>query len=108
VQRRLSGLDVDELVSAYLAGSSIDSLAAHLGVNRTTIISHLDRRSVERRKSVRKMTDQSVREAASRYRSGESLKAVAIRFDVDAKTVAREFKRAGVQVRPRRGWPDRT
>lgn len=37
VQRRLSKHEVDELVSAYLAGSSIDSLAAKVGVNRTTI-----------------------------------------------------------------------
>ena len=25
-----------------------------------------------------------------------------------AKTLATEFKRAGVEVRPRRGWPDHT
>ena len=79
-QRRLSEHDVDDLVSAYLHGSSIDALAALLDVNRTTIISHLDRRNVERRKVVRKMTDQSVREAAKRDDAGESLKMVAARF----------------------------
>jgi hypothetical protein len=78
-QRRLSEHDVDDLVSAYLHGSSIDALAL-LDVNRTTIISHLDRRNVERRKDVRKMTDQSVREAAKRDDAGESLKMVAARF----------------------------
>jgi len=52
VQRRLSEHDVDEIVSAYLDGSSIDSLAERVGVNRTTIISHLDRRGVERRRIV--------------------------------------------------------
>ena len=108
MQRRLSELDVDELVSAYLAGSPIDSLAVHLGVNRTTIISYLDRRGVERRRSVRKMTDRSVRQAAERYASGESLKAVAAPFDVDAKTLAREFRRSGVTIRRRRGWQPST
>lgn len=88
----------------YLAGSSIDSLAAQLGVNRTTIISHLDRYGVERRKSVRKMTDRSVRQAARRYESGDALNAVASRFDIDARTLAREFRRAGVPIRRRRGW----
>ena len=104
VQRRLSEHDVDGLVSAYLDGSSIDSLAALLGVNRTTIIGHLDRRGIDRRKSVRKMTDRSVRLAARRYEVGESLKVVAARFNVDARTLSREFKRAGIKVRPRPGW----
>jgi len=103
VQRRLSEHDVDEIVSAYLDGSSIDSLAKRVGVNRTTIISHLDRRGVERRRIVRKMTDRSVRQAAELYRSGASLEVVATRFGVHARTLAREFERAGVQTRPRRG-----
>lgn len=107
VQRRLSATAVDDLVSDYVAGSSIDALAAELGVNRTTIISHLDRRGVPRRKSVRKMTDVSVREAANHYGAGESLKVVAARFEIDARTLAREFDRAGVPTRPRRGWPPR-
>lgn len=104
VQRRLTEHDVDEIVSAYRDGSSIDSLAAQLGVHRTTIIHHLDRRGIERRKVVRKMTDDFVRQAARRYESGGSLKAVASQFDIDARTLAREFQRAGVPVRPRRGW----
>jgi len=107
VQRRLSDHDVDVLCSAYRDGSSIDSLAERLGVNRTTIINHLDRRCVERRKSVRKMTDRSVRQAARRYEAGESLKGVAARFDVDARTLAREFEGAGIKIRPRHGRSDR-
>jgi transposase-like protein len=104
VQRRLSEATVDALVSAYLEGSSIDSLAAQNGVNRTTIIHHLDRRGIGRRRSVRKMTDRSVRQAAKNYEAGESLKVVAQRFGVDPRTLASEFRRAGVAIRPRRGW----
>jgi len=104
VQRRLSEATVDGLVSAYVEGSSIDSLVERLGVNRTTIINHLERRGIERRKSVRKMTDRSVRQAARRYEVGESLKVVAAQFGVDARTLAREFDRASVPTRPRRGW----
>ena len=95
-------------MSGYVAGSSIDSLAARLQINRTTIISHLDRRGIKRRKVVRKMTDRSVRHAAKHYEAGESLKVVAVRFDIDAKTLAREFRRSGVPIRPRRGWPPST
>lgn len=104
VQRRLSEAAVDDLVREYEAGSSIDSLAAQLGVHRTTIISHFDRRGVKRRRVARKMTDHSVLQAAKRYDTGESLKVVAARFGVDAATLAREFKRAGIPTRPRRGW----
>ena len=105
VQRRLSKATVDDLVSAFREGASIDSLAAQYRVNRTTVIRHLNRRGVERRKSVRKMNDRSVRQAARRYESGESLVVVASRFGVDARTLDREFKRAGIKTRPRRGWP---
>lgn len=107
MQRRLTDHDVDVLCSAYRDGSSIDSLAERLGVNRTTIINHLDRRCVERRKFVRKMTDRSVRQAARSYEAGESLKVAAVRFDVDARTAAREFEGAGIKIRPRHGWSDR-
>ena len=108
VQRRLSKATVDELVSAYLAGSSIASLAAQLGVNQTTIIHHLELRRIERRKVVRKMTDRIVQRAATSYRKGESLRTVAAQFDVDARTIAREFRRASLPIRPRRGWPPST
>ncbi len=104
MQRRLSELDIDDIVCAYLDGSSIASLAAKLGVNRMTIIHHRDRRDVERRKSVRRMTDRSVRQAAKRYESGESLKIVADRVAVDARTLSREFRQAAIETRPRRGW----
>lgn len=102
VQRRLSEYDVDEFISAYLDGSSIDSLAAQRGVHRTTIIDHLDRRGIERRRVVRKMTDQSVRQAGNLYATGQSLKVVAYHFGIDAKTLAREVTRAGITTRPRR------
>jgi hypothetical protein len=105
VQRRLSEATVDELVEEYLAGSSIDSLANDRQVNRTTVMGHLERRGVERRRTARKLTDGAVSKAAARYESGESLKIVAVKFDVDARTLAREFRRTGVRIRPRRGWP---
>lgn len=105
MQRHLSEAATDEIVRGYVEGSSINRLAAQLGVDRTTIISHLNRRGIERRKIVRKLTDPAVAEAAKRYRSGESLKAVAALFGVDSRTLARKFRRAGVDIRPRRGWP---
>ena len=72
-------------------------------MNRTTIITHLDRAGIERRRVARKMTDDSVATAATRYGKGTSLAIVAKEFDVHSRTLAREFRQAGVPIRPRRG-----
>jgi transposase-like protein len=104
VQRRLSASDVDDFCADYVNGSSIDELARSHGVNRTTIIKHLDQHGVSRRRVVRKMTDTPVAEAAAMYRDGHSLKTVANKFNVDTRTLGREFRKAGVPIRPRRGW----
>ena len=57
-----------------------------------------------RRRVVRKMTDALVAEAAAKYRDGHSLAAVAGQFNVDARTLGREFRKAGIAIRPRPGW----
>jgi hypothetical protein len=104
VQRRLSAADIADICASYIDGSSIDALARSHGVNRTTIITHLDQHGVPRRRVVRKMTDVQVAEAAARYRQGHSLATIADQFDVHTRTVGREFRKAGVPIRPRRGW----
>ncbi len=104
MQRRLSTSDVDTICEGYANGSSIDDLARSHGVNRTTITSHLDKQGVPRRRIVRKMTDTLVADAASMYRGGRSLKTVANEFNVDTGTLGREFRKAGVPIRPRQGW----
>ena len=67
VQRRLGASGVDEICECYVGGKSIDDLARSYGVNRTTIIKHLDKQGVARRRVVRKMTDTLVAEAALMY-----------------------------------------
>jgi AraC-like DNA-binding protein len=104
VQRRLSASDVADICTSYASGKSIDELAACYGVNRTTIIKHLDHHGVPRRRVVRKMTDVQVARAAARYLDGHSLTTVADEFKIHARTLAREFRKARVTIRPRRGW----
>jgi len=104
VQRRLSATDADDISGSYASGRSIDDLARSYGIHRTTIIRHLDRRAVPRRRVVRKMTDALVAKAAVMYLDGHSLATVANRFKVDTRTLSREFRKAGVLIRPRRGW----
>jgi len=105
VQRRLSTADIDDICATYVSGTSIDELARSHGVNRTTIIKHLDQHGVPRRRMVRKMTDALVAEAAVEYLDGYSLAIVANRFNVATiRTLRREFRKAGIATRPRQGW----
>ena len=104
VQRRLSETETDELIFSYGEGESIDALARRYELHRTTVIHHLDRAGIARRRVVRKMTDDSVDRAAARYGGGASLATVGQEFGVHERTLAREFRRSGVSIRPRLGW----
>ena len=64
---------------------------------------HLEREGIPRRPCTRRLTDEDVDAAGRYYAAGESLAIVAQRYDVDARTIDREFKRAGIPTRPRRG-----
>lgn len=99
-----------QLIAAYTAGDSVEQLAERFGVHRTTVIAHLDRRKIERRTAPTAWDHAALTAAAASYVSGESLAAVAARFGVDPSTVANRFRRAGIAIRPRRGWiyPPRT
>ena len=103
-QRRLSPTDVHDLIEAYQAGASISHLAVEFGVHRTTVAGHLDCRGVPRHSEQTAWDDGILRQAAELYATGLSLADVADQFGIDAQTVANRFRRAGVAVRPRRGW----
>ena len=104
VQRRLRASGIEKISQHYISGTSIAELARSYGVNRTTIITHLDHQGVHRRRVARKMTDLMVAEAAVRYLAGRSLTSVADEFRIHAKTLSREFHNAGIAIRPRPGW----
>jgi DNA invertase Pin-like site-specific DNA recombinase len=104
VQRRLAAAEIEQLIHQYSQGTSIDALACRYEVHRTTVIHHLDRAGIARRRVVRKMTDESVALAAARYEQGASLALVASELGVHQRTLTREFRRVGISIRPRRGW----
>jgi hypothetical protein len=106
-QRRLSPSDIDDLVEAYRAGAGISRLAAKWGVHRTTVAGHLDRRKIPRHHERSAWDDDALASAAEMYAAGLSLADVGAQFRIDAQTVANRFRRAGVPVRPRRGWRPR-
>ena len=106
-QRRLSPTDSDDLVEAYRAGATISRLAVEFGLHRTTVTGHLDRHGVPRHSEQTAWDNEILKQAAELYATGLSLANVAHRFGIDAQTVANRFRRAGVAVRPRRGWTSR-
>ena len=106
-QRRLSPTNIDDLVEAYQAGASISHLAVEFDVDRTTVAAHLDRHGVPRHSEQTAWDDEILRQAAELYTTGLSLADVAHHLGIDAQTVANRFRRAGVAVRPRRGWASR-
>jgi len=65
---------------------------------------HLHQHGVRRRRVARKMTDAQVGQAAATYLVGHSLATVANDFNVAVRTLSREFRKAGIPIRPRQGW----
>ena len=53
---------------------------------------------------LRRLTDAEIKQVIQQYRAGASLAVVAGAFGLHDRTLAREFRRAGVPIRPRRGW----
>ena len=106
-QRRLSPTDIDDLIAAYQDGATIIQLAADFGVHRTTVGEHLDRHGVPRHSKQVAWDESKLKDAAELYATGLSLADVAKRYEIDAQTVANRFRRAGIPVRPRRGWRSR-
>ena len=98
----LSPAQSAELVRAYIDGENVGSLAQRFDVNRCTVHEHLDRAQVARRQ-VTKLDAADVRRAADLYAQGLSLIAVGAQLGVNGATVATHLKRAGHQLRPRRG-----
>ena len=103
-QIRLVPSDVERLIAAYADGDSVLQLASRFNIHRTTVLAHLERNGVPRRRSGPKLSDEDAYEAAGLYRDGLSLKAIGVRFLVAPDTIGKALRRVGVKIRPRRGW----
>jgi hypothetical protein len=103
-QIRLSPHDIERLIAGYAEGSSVLQLAARFNIHRTTVLAHLERNGVPRRRSGPKLSAEDVNEAAVLYRDGPSLKVIGVRFLVAPDTIGKALRRVSVKIRPRRGW----
>jgi transposase len=102
-QRHLKPDDIEDLLAAYRAGDLVRDIAARFGVSRTTVIGHVTRGGLQRRRDGA-WTPSELAEAARMYAEGRSLAEVGEHFGVDKGTVANRFLKAGLPVRRRRGW----
>ena len=66
-QRRLSSGEVHDLVSQYIAGSTVNVIARPFGIHRNTVPAHLDHAGVARRRVTRWSTDPQIAPAAQSY-----------------------------------------
>jgi len=92
------------LVNEYQRGATVAELTKRYEVHRTTILSILKEASVTRPPALRKLSDETVAAAYDLYETGLSLADVGKSHNVDAATIRREFIRASLTIRPRKGW----
>ena len=105
VQRRLSPEEVEELVAAYLAGSTALTLAGKHSIHRTTVLALLERNQVSRRGRV--LTSDHIERAVSSYASGRSCASIGKKLQVNPETIRQALLKAGVAMR-RPGRPSAT
>lgn len=106
-QHRMLADEVVGMLADYIAGQSVAQLTKTYRLHRTTVLEQLKRNGVDRRPHVRKLTDEQVKRAGQLYATGISFVHVAEQFGVNAATIRREFAKAGIPIRPRRGWEPR-
>jgi DNA-directed RNA polymerase specialized sigma24 family protein len=80
----------------------VDVLADQFGVDQSTVQKHARRHDLPRRSP--RLGPNQIKEAVTLYTEGQSLLTLARHFGVATDTVALALRRAGVTLRPRRGW----
>jgi len=79
-------------------------LATEYGIHRVTVTEHLRRSEIPRRSDLMRWTPEQLAEVTELYHQGNSIRVLGEQYGVDPSTVAKRLKRAGVSLRPRRGF----
>jgi hypothetical protein len=101
IHHRLSRADLDELLDAYKASDSINGLAEHFGIHRTTVCAIAKRAGLKRRNPA--LDPAEAIRAAKLYQSGLSLKVIGQQYGIHATTVRSWLLRSGVTMRDPQG-----
>jgi DNA-binding CsgD family transcriptional regulator len=92
---------VSELTAAANDGVRLSELARRYGVDRSTVVDHLNRPATVRRSPA--LSEAEVEEAVRRYEAGMSFREVGQVFGAHASKVRQYIARAGVKPRGRSG-----
>ena len=90
-----------EVARRYVAGETIDELAAVFGCSNQPIRRVLEEAGVPLRRRSHRAADVDVDELVRLYKAGATQDELAAQFGVSRVTVGRRLKAAGVQLRPR-------
>lgn len=97
--RQLRPAEIDELVAAYRAGSTVYELAARFEVHRNTIGSHLRARGIDTTPPA--LPPEDIPVVVKLYQSGCSLAKIAARYNISPHGVSNHLVAAGVVLRGR-------
>jgi DNA invertase Pin-like site-specific DNA recombinase len=97
----LSADEVNELVRLRNSGTEINELAERFGINRDTVMRHLQHAGVPKQRwQGRTLDPEQLEEAGQLYASGVSATVVAEQFGVDRRYLRRVLPKAGFSLRP--------
>lgn len=99
---QLNIAQLDQLARRYLLGATVYQLAADFHIDRKTVSLKLHQLDIEMRRT--SPSAKVVEQMANLYKSGLALATVGKQLNVDGETVRQCLTRAGVPIRPRRGW----
>jgi DNA-binding CsgD family transcriptional regulator len=100
-QHRLSPSEASALIEAVTDGAAIGELARQYGIDRSTVLDHVNRPQARRHAPA--LNQAEVEVAAALYRAGQSFREVGVQLGVHASTVRQYLLREGVKPRDRRG-----
>ena len=98
---RLDPKQINDLIVAYQAGSTIKELTVQFQIHRTTVSKILERRGVPKR--YRPLAPEQIEYAIKAYQAGSSSKMIGDLLGVNASTIWRTLRREGVKMRDSRG-----
>ena len=101
--RQLDADQIQELITAYLAGATVYELGARFGIERRTVSNILHRHGVQMRR--RGLSPDQVDDAIHLYNLGWSLARVGEHLNVDHTTVLTKLRERGIPTRDAHGRP---
>ncbi len=97
--RRLSGTEIECLISEYRSGCTLCEVASRFGIDPGTVSRILERRGVPRR--YRSVSSEEMEVAIQDYRMGDTLKSIATDLGISPRTVRNALLRSGEPLRIR-------